>query len=353
MSEPARSHGDVPRVSIIFVNWNTRDLLLDALGSFLPLSDFAAEVIVVDNASQDGSADAVEERFPEVRLIRSTENLGFAGGNNLGFRVARAPLVLLLNTDVLVVGDAIPTLVEYAEAHPEVGIAGPRVLNRDRTLQRSYFRYPSALNHFLGATYLYKLFPRSSFFNRQFYAGLDPDQPSSVEVVSGCAFLVRREVLERIGGFDEGYFMYCEEADLCFRAKETGWDIHFAPGSGSVVHFGGESSRLASRRMFLEYRRSQLLFFRKHHGPLRRLAARAGMMLFLAVRVPYWAVRSLSGNRGVREKARGQVGNYLAGIRFLGTTRVSKSASRPAVVPANDDLASEDATERAAPQPSR
>src|SRR5690554_2164002 len=193
MPDPSLDSSEMPRVSIIIVNWNTRELLLDALRSFLPLRGLAAEVIVVDNGSEDGSADATEEAFPDVRLIRSATNLGFAGGVNLGFKNARAPLVLLLNTDTLVIDDAIERLVEYAEAHPEAGIVGPKVLNRDRTLQRSYFRYPSALDHFLLASYLYKLFPRSSLFNRQFYAGLDPDREASVEAVSGCSFLVRRD----------------------------------------------------------------------------------------------------------------------------------------------------------------
>src|SRR5690606_5809419 len=241
---------------------------------------------------------------------------------------ARAPLVLLLNTDTLVIDDAIERLVEYADAHPEAGIIGPKVLNRDRTLQRSYFRYPSALDHFLLATYLYKLFPRSRLFNRQFYAGLDPDREASVDVVSGCSFLVRRDVLDTIGGFDEGYFMYCEEADLCFRARKAGWEIHYAP-VGSIIHFGGGSSRLASRRMFLEFRRSQLLFFRKHRSFASRLTARLCMMLFLLVRIPYWGVRSLITKGASRERARGQVANYLAGLGFLSTARVAKSASRP------------------------
>ena len=185
----------LPRVSIVIVSWNTRTLLLEALASFLPLRGAEGEVIVVDNASADGSAEAVEAAYPEVRVLRNARNLGFAGGVNTGLRAAREPLVLLLNTDTLVLGDAIPKLLAYAQGHPEAGIIGPRVLNADRTLQRSYFRFPSLLNLALSSTYLYKLFPRSRFFNREYYAGLPTDRASAVDAVSGCAFLVRREVI--------------------------------------------------------------------------------------------------------------------------------------------------------------
>ena len=305
----------LPRVSIVIVSWNTRTLLLEALASFLPLRGAEGEVIVVDNASADGSAEAVEAAYPEVRVLRNARNLGFAGGVNTGLRAAREPLVLLLNTDTLVLGDAIPKLLAYAQGHPEAGIIGPRVLNADRTLQRSYFRFPSLLNLALSSTYLYKLFPRSRFFNREYYAGLPTDRASAVDAVSGCAFLVRREVIEQVGVLDEGFFMYAEETDFCFRARAAGWSVHYAP-VGEIVHLGGGSSRLQSRRMFLEFRRSLLRFHRKHGGPLAALAARGLLALTLLLRIPYWALRAcLPG--AARERARARLGNYVAGVRLL------------------------------------
>lgn len=305
----------VPRVSVVIVSWNTRQLLLDALASFLPFQGVSGEVIVVDNASEDGSPEAVEEQYPDVRLIRSDRNLGFAGGVNVGLRAAEHPYVLLLNTDTTVVGNALEALIAYAEAHPEAGIVGPRVLNADGTLQDSRFRFPSIPNLILASTYLYKLFPRSSLLNRERHAGSDPMEARPVDAVSGCCFLIRQEALERVGLLDESYFMYAEETDLCFRAWSLGFEVHYAP-VGEIVHLGGGSSRLMSRRTFLEYRRSILRFFHKHRGRASTEAARWLLMLFLLLRIPYWALCAWLWPDPDRTH-RGQLENYLAGMRFL------------------------------------
>jgi hypothetical protein len=313
----------LPSLSVVIVSWNTKALLLDALRSFLPLRGITGEVLVVDNASSDGSAEAAEREFPEVRVIRNQRNLGFAGGVNVGLAAAQEPLICLLNTDTLVTGDALPRLVEYAASHPEAGIVGPRVTNRDGTLQASCFRFPSLLNLLLSATFLYKLFPGSSFLNRERFAGADLSIPRKVDVVSGCCFLIRRDVLARIGPLDEDYFMYAEETDLCFRARAAGFEVHYAP-VGEIVHFGGGSSRLASRRMFLEFRRSLLRFFRKNHGPLQAFAARILLLVFLLVRTPYWMLRALLPGK-LRAEARVRLGHHLAGMAFLASGRVKQT----------------------------
>lgn len=301
-------------LSIVLVSWNTRELLLDALRAFLPLP-FAAEVIVVDNASVDGSAAAVEAAFPEARVIRNAENLGFAGGVNTGLRAAQAPFVLLLNPDTLASSEAIASLLEYARAHPEAGIVGPKVLNRDGSLQSSYFRCASLLNLLLSSSYLYQIFPGSPFFNRERYGGRDPNLPGPVEAVSGCCFLLRRELLDRVGLLDDGFFMYAEEADLCLRARRAGFAVHYS-AAGPIVHFGGESSRLVSRRMVVQFRRSLVRFARKHHGPLYAAAVRALLALSLALRLPFWGLRALRGGEAGRN-AREQAGHYLAGLGDL------------------------------------
>lgn len=303
--------GRSPALSIVIVSWNTRELLLDALATVLPLP-VPGEVIVVDNASADGSVEAVEARFPEARIVRNERNLGFAGGVNVGLRAAREPYLLLLNSDTLVRGDALARLLAYAEAHPRAGIVGPRVLNEDGTLQESRFRFPSLLNLLLAASYLYQLFPRSRWLNRERLAGADPDQPAPVDAVSGCCFLMRRDLLERIGLLDESFFMYAEETDLCWRAWRAGYEVHYAP-VGEIVHLGGGSSRLARRRNFLEFRRSIVRFFAKHRGRLQTELARVLLIAFLALRVPYWALGAALG----RSEAREQLANYLAGVRFL------------------------------------
>jgi GT2 family glycosyltransferase len=301
-------------LSIVLVSWNTRQMLLDALAAFLPLP-FAAEVIVVDNDSKDGSADAVEAAFPAVRVIRNPTNLGFAGGVNTGLRAARAPLILLLNPDTLASADAVASLVAYARAHPEVGVVGPKVLNRDGSLQASIFRAPSLPNLLLSASFLYQLFPRSPFFNRERYGGRDPNEIGPVEAVSGCCFLVRREVIERVGVLDEGFFMYAEETDFCLRARRAGFAVHYS-AAGPIVHFGGESAKLASRRMVVQFRRSLVRFARKHHGRVYALVVRALLALSLALRLPYWGLRSLRGGEA-GQRAREQAGHYWAGLGDL------------------------------------
>lgn len=301
-----------PGVSLVIVSWNTRALLLDALAAVLPLAPVRGEVLVVDNASADGSAEAVEARFPEVRVIRNERNLGFAGGVNIGLRAAREDYVLLLNSDTLVRGDAIAQLLAYAETHLGAGIVGPRVLNEDGSLQESRFRFPSLLNLFLAASYLYQLFPHSPRLNRERLGGADTSRPGPVDAVSGCCFLMRRELLERVGLLDEAFFMYAEETDLCWRARQAGYEVHYAP-VGEIVHLGGGSSRLARRRNFLEFRRSILRFFAKHRGRGQTEIARVLLLAFLLVRVPYWALGAARDPIDARE----QLANYLAGIRFL------------------------------------
>ncbi|MHC5025253.1 MAG: glycosyltransferase family 2 protein [Planctomycetota bacterium] len=304
------SKGRTP-ISFIVVSWNTRDMLLALLQRLEAIPD--SETVVVDNASSDGSADAVAADAPNVTLIRNDSNAGFAAGVNLGLGAARHPLVLLVNTDAVVDAEAIDTLRAYADAHPEAGIIGPRVLNEDRTIQSSCWRFPSLLNLFLLASCLYRVFPNSGFWNRERPAArLASAGP--VDAVSGCAFLVRRTLLERIGTLDESFFMYAEDTDLCLRAWQAGCEVHYTPDA-EIVHACGGSSKRASSRMAIEYRRSILRFFDKHGGRARTEAARLLLLLFVVVRMPVWGMRSLIGSE--RRIARGKLADYLAGAGLL------------------------------------
>ncbi len=314
----SEAHVAVTALSVVIVNWNTKELLLQVLADFLP-SDRGREieVLVVDNASADGSVEAARERFPvaefpELRFLVQESNLGFAGGVNIGFAASRHPLILLLNTDVRTSASDIEALAAYVDQHAEVGIAGPLVRNEDGSLQDSYWRIPTRWRLFCSATFLYKLFARSQLCNGERYAGTRFTQPTAVDAVSGCVFLLRRELIERIGGLDQGYFMYFEETDLCHRAARAGYEVHYAP-VGEFVHFLGGSSRLARRRNFLEFRRSLVRFHRKHGGVLAALAARALLFVSHAVRLPGWAgLGLLPGERGLR--ARTQAGLLFAGL---------------------------------------
>lgn len=302
-------------VSVVLVSWNSRDDLPKALGSLLPLQGLEHEVVLVDNASTDGTAELVERDFPSVRVLRNARNLGFAGGVNVGIRATRLPFVLLLNPDAQVEPGAVGALVGHAARRPEVGIVGPRVLNPDGSLQSSRFRFPSLANLALSASYLYQLFPRSALWNRERFGGTPAAEPVATEAVSGCCFLVRRALLEEVGLLDETFFMYAEETDLCFRARRAGWQVHYVP-QARVVHAGGGSSRLARRRNFLEFRRSILRFMHKHRGRPAAEAARVLLLLGLVLRLPYWSLRALGPGAG-RAHARGELGNLGAALAFL------------------------------------
>ncbi len=286
-------------LSVVIVNWNTKQLLLDLLRSLEGLGKFLerpCEILVVDNASADGSLEAAREAFPGHSYLPQERNLGFAGGVNRGFEAATYEWILLLNTDVECQQEAIRALVDHADTEPGVGILGPRVENQDQSFQESYWRFPSLHGLLSQSLFLYKLFPKSQLFNGERYAGRIFDTATRVDAVSGCVFLLRAELLKELGGLDEGYFMYFEETDFCYRALEGGYTVQYAPVA-SFIHFGGVSARLEGRRNFLEFRRSQLRFFRKHRGMLAALLARVLLLIWLLLRLPIWMLLALQGGR--------------------------------------------------------
>jgi GT2 family glycosyltransferase len=275
-------------VSVIIVNWDTEALLRECLQSVFDATrgiDF--EVIVIDNASRDGSVAMVEKEYPQVELVKNPDNKGFATANNQGIARAQGRYVLLLNSDTVVLDDAIEATVRFADARPKVAVAGCRVLNADRSLQPTCFMYPSLLNMLLSSSYLYKLFPGSRFFGRERMTWWDRADTRDVDVVTGCFMLVRRDAIDQVGRLDERFHMYGEETDWCYRFKEAGWRVVFAP-DGQIIHYGGASSRQKPAEMTLQLRGSILLFLKKHRGILSYAAARVLVALYFFLRIPYW-----------------------------------------------------------------
>jgi GT2 family glycosyltransferase len=280
-------------VSIVIINWNTKDILRDCLESvYEQTQDINFEVIVVDNTSADGSAEMVKNDFPQVILIENAKNNGFAAANNQGIAVAKGRYVLLLNSDTVVLDNAIKKTLSFADAHPEAAVVGCRVLNPDRTLQPSCFMFPSILNMLLSTTYLYKLFPGSRFFGREHMTWWSRDDVREVDVVTGCFMLVRREAIYQVGTMDERFFMYGEETDWCYRFKEAGWKVMFTP-VGEIIHLGGASSRQTSSEMTLQLRGSILLFLKKHKSRLTYTLVCLLVSLFFFLRILYWLSASL------------------------------------------------------------
>ena len=298
-------------VSVIIVSWNTRTLLQDCLRSvYEQPGELGFEVIVIDNASTDGSVEMVKTDFPQASLIENCENRGFAAANNQGIAAAKGRYVLLLNSDTIVLDNAIGKAAAFAESHPEAAVVGCRVLNADRTLQRTCFMFPSILNMLLSSTYLYKLLPRSRFFGREQMTWWDRDDVRQVDVVTGCFMLVRRQAVEQVGPMDEQFFVYGEETDWCYRFKRAGWKALFTP-EAEIVHLGGQSSRQAPLEMSLQLRASVLQFMHKHHGRLKYKAACVLVWLFFAVRVPVWLLRFVVKRTDYSQM---RLKTYLAGM---------------------------------------
>lgn len=300
-------------VSVIIVNWNTRDILRDCLDSvYAQTKGISFEVIVIDNASSDGSADLVKRSFPDVHLIENMENRGFAAANNQGMRLAAGRYVLLLNSDTVVLDNAIARMAAFAEGQSRAGVIGCRVLNADRTMQRTCFMYPSPLNMLLAASYLYKLLPGSRLFGREQMTWWGRDDVREVEVVTGCFMLVRRQAIDQVGLMDESFYMYGEETDWCFRFHQGGWKVMFAP-SGQIIHLGGASSRRVANEMILQLQAGILQFLYKHRSRWAYLAGCILMGVFLLLRIPLWLAKMLWPPSGRRE-AWSRVVVYAAGL---------------------------------------
>jgi len=266
-------------LSIVIVNWNTCTLLAQCLASVYahpPEGQF--EVIVVDNASTDGSAAMVSQRFPQARLIENDHNLGFARASNQAIRQAVARYVLLLNPDTCVRPGALQTLLGFMEVCLAAGAAGARLLDSEGGLQPSCHPAPTLAREMWRLFHLDSLHPVACYPMRRW----DTHTPRQVDVVQGACLLLRREALDQVGLLDEDYFLYSEEVDLCHRLRQAGWQVLWVP-QAVMVHHGGQSTHQAPAACFLRLYQAKVLYFRKCHG--RRAAQLYKLMLLTAVLV--------------------------------------------------------------------
>lgn len=260
-------------LSVLIVSWNTRELVaqcLDSLAAHPASTPF--EILVVDNASTDGTAAMIRERFPAVGLVANRSNAGFAAANNQAIAKSRGRHLLLLNPDTEVRAHALDTMLAFMSSHPQAGAVGARLLNPDRSLQHSCSRVPT-----LGRE-LRRLFHLDRAEREEMVAWpLDEARP--VEVLLGACLLLRREALDEVGLLDERYFMYTEEVDLCFRLARAEWALYWLP-QAEVVHYGGQSTQQVAGEMLLHLYESKMHFFRKQYG--RSGAAGYKLILLLA-----------------------------------------------------------------------
>ena len=253
------------KLSVVLLSYNTRDLTEQALRStFAALDGIESEVFVVDNASKDGSAEMVKEKFPNVQLLVNEENIGFSGGNNKALSKVCGNYVLLINTDTIVHRDAFKKLVEFLDAHPQAGAVGCKILNPDGTLQLDSRRgFPTPFAAFCKMSGLSRLFPKHKKIAHYNMTFLDPDEEAEVDVLSGSCMLVRKEAMDQVGLLDEDYFMYGEDIDWCYRIREAGWKIYYTPNA-QIIHFRGESGRTVPLRILYRKSKAMSIFVGKH-----------------------------------------------------------------------------------------
>ena len=279
-----------PDVSIVVVSWNSKKYLRDCLRSIQNNVSLRVEVIVVDNASTDGSAEMVQLDFPETVLIANNINRGFAAANNQGIEKSRGTYLLILNPDTEVHRRTIEESVAYMDSNKDIGIMGCKVMEDEEKIQKTCFSYPGPLNIFLAESGLHRAFPQSHFFGRPEISWWDRNSEQDVDVVSGMYMLVRRDLLQAIGMMDEEYFVYAEEADWCFRAQKAGWRCVFAP-VGTIVHRdgGGKSTVQIKSRMYIQLQKSTLMFNRKNFGLWAYLIVRGIYVCSMLMRWCLWS----------------------------------------------------------------
>jgi len=271
-------------LSIIVVNYNTKGLLRSCLASIFEQTwRIALEVFVVDNGSTDGSLEVLAHEFGEVQLIANSVNKGFAAANNQGIKKAAGEYILLLNSDTEILNDAISKTLAFMKQHPEASIAGCKLLNKDGTLQPSCRSFPSVWNLFTESFFLYSVFKKIRLFGQYYMTHFDHESIRQVDVVMGAFMLIRREVFTAIGLLDENYFMYAEETDFCYRARQADYKTFFFPGA-FIIHLGGGST-FDNQKQFEQLHSALLLFLHKHFTGIRLGAAVGLKKLGVALRV--------------------------------------------------------------------
>lgn len=252
-------------LSIIIVNYNVKEFLKNLLYSIKKAAqNFSTEIIVVDNASDDGSVEMIKEKFPEVILIENKSNVGFGKANNQGLKIAKGRFILLINPDTLVAEDTFQKMIEFFDSHLDVGMAGCKILNPDGTLQLACRRsFPGPWTAFTKVTGLSSLFPKSKLFARYNLTYLDENQTYEVDAISGSFMMLRKEVYDKVGGFDEQFFMYGEDLDLCYRIQKAGYKIFYVHTT-QIIHYKGESTKRSSLDETKIFYQAMHLFVKKH-----------------------------------------------------------------------------------------
>jgi len=252
-------------LSIIIVNYNVKEFIQNLLHSIFKAGcNLKYAIIIIDNASEDGSAEFIKEKFPNVNLIINNKNIGFGKANNIGLSVAKGEYILLVNPDTLIREDTLEKMISFFETNPDAGLAGCKILNPDGSLQLACRRsFPGPWTSFCKVTGLSTLFPNSRLFARYNLTYLDENKTHEVDAISGSFMMMKREVYEKVGGFDEQFFMYGEDLDLCYRIQKSGWKVYYTPDT-QIIHYKGESTKRSSLDDTKIFYDAMNLFVKKH-----------------------------------------------------------------------------------------
>ena len=295
-------------LSVSIVNWNGKGFIESCLKSILEArGSLSLEIFVVDNASSDGSQASIREQFPGVILIENRENRGYAAANNQALEKARGCYLLVLNSDTVAQKGSLENMVRFMETHPGVGAVGPKLLNLDGTLQPSFSRrFPNLLDLFLSEVFflsnIYYCLARSTLGTKVFSRRLGAVEPKEVAWIGGACMLVRREILQTVGGMDEHFFFYREDCDWCLRIRNAGWKVGYYP-KAVFTHLWGQSSQRNFEKISFEARRSSLYFFKKHQGQAGFLIAKFLILSGLLLRWIYLSLGSFFVRDSFKTKA--------------------------------------------------
>jgi len=308
-------------ISIIIVSWNTKKYLEECLNSLRTISgNLSTEIIVVDNASADGTPEMVRTQFPDVKLIESGANLGFAKGNNLGIQKATGRYLCLINSDVNVPPDCLSTMHSYMEQQPTIGVTGPAMLRTDGKVHRSGMRFPTLWTVALRALYLDSIFDGVKFFGGFLMKDFRFDRITDIEVLDGWFWMVRREALIQVGTLDERFFMYAEDVDWCKRFHMARWRVVFYP-TARALHYCGASSANAPSRFTVEMQRANLQYWKKYHGRVSLLLYLFINCLGYTIRAAAWAL-IFTVKRSSNTLAGTRVKQYIRCLRWALNSKV-------------------------------
>ena len=315
-------------LSIVIVTWNIKKYIEECLTSLAEADkNLSTEIIVVDNASTDGTAELIRAQFPHVRLIETGANLGFARGNNVGIKLATGRYVCLINPDVNVPPDCLSKMYRYMEEEPAVGLLGPKMLGPSGEVRRSGMRFPTIWNSFLRALALDSFFKETGIFGGWLMTDFQFDRTRDIDVLNGWFWMARREALDQVGLLDERFFMYGDDLDWSMRFHLAGWRVVFY-SEAEALHYGGASSANAPVRFYIEMQRANFQYWKKFHGNVSFFFYLLTVWLNHAVRTIGYGLVYLT-KRSLRSIALFKMKRSFACIRWLmGLKRVEEAGAQ-------------------------